>query len=259
VPSVVEPAADSYVAAPTPSARPAPRGGPREGDAELAREAAPSARRAAAPVAAAERSAERAIVVPVAPPPAPATTDVAKRMQSTQPLSQVVVTGAVQAAQNAAPAAVQSGQVASQAPADASARGASADRAEQVEQRRVAGFSEQASRERSAPVAAGAALAVPTAAPKLTPLPGYSATEDESVPAMTRRRYVSPSGVVVELLILSTSAPRKDSVRVGVPDEFTVSTADGRSTVRWHVRGMQYVLQGPLAPDSLVKLATKLR
>lgn len=251
-PSVVDAAADSYVAAPTPSVRTLPRGGPRGGDTEMASDAVKGAREAPADSAAAE-PAPRLVAAPVAPVPEPSSSLIAQKatgaqgatqrdapggtQSGSQRLSQVVVTSATQAAP----------QAASQAPAEVSSRGAAADRAEQVEQRR-AGASESVSRERAANVA-----------PKITPLAGYVAVEDESVPAMTRRRYVSPSGVALELSIVRSFTPAKDSIRAGAAAEFVVSTANGRSTVRWHARGMDYVLHGPLAPDSLIKLATQLK
>lgn len=287
VPSVVDAAADSYVAAPTPSVRALRRGGPRGGDAEMASGEVTGAREAPADAAAAE-PAPRLVAAPVAAVQVPSSSQIAQKTTDTQgasqrgapggaqrrsqQLSQVVVTSASQAPPPAP----------SQVPAEASSRAASADRAEQVEQRR-AGASESVSRERAANVAqqatpeprtvqagaqperdapARAARAVPAAAPaapKITPLAGYVAVEDESVPAMTRRRYVSPSGLALELSIVRSFAPTKDSIRAGAAAEFVVSTANGRSTVRWHARGMDYVLHGPLTPDSLVKLATQLK
>ena len=89
-------------------------------------------------------------------------------------------------------------------------------------------------------------------------LAGYQAADDVIMPAVARRRYVATDGTIVVLLIArsTTEAPKPTAT---ASTEFTVSTVNGRSTVRWQVRGLTYELQGALPPDSLVKLATQLK
>ncbi len=243
VPSVVDAAADSYVAAPTPPVRGLRRGGPRVADAEVTSDEARGVAEAA-PMA--QQRLPQLVAAPVTDVPVQTSSQVAqKQAQSTDRANQAEQRTAVSTDQVAreqslvtAPASVQ----------------AAAPRTAQASARRE--------RDAAAGAAVGASAAAMTpapVAPTLTPLAGYTAVEDVSVPAMTRRRYLSPSGVTLELSIVSTFAPRKDTIRTGAPSEFVVSSANGRSTVRWHARGLEYVLHGPLAPDSLVKLATQLK
>lgn len=96
------------------------------------------------------------------------------------------------------------------------------------------------------------------AGPKAVSLAGYTTVEDAAVPAITRRRYVSSAGTTLELSIIQSTVAPKTQDRAAAR-EFVVTTANGRSSVRWHVSGMDYLLQGPLPPDSLVKLATQLK
>ncbi|MDZ7632813.1 MAG: zf-HC2 domain-containing protein [Gemmatimonadaceae bacterium] len=75
-----------------------------------------------------------------------------------------------------------------------------------------------------------------------------------------RRRYVSATGTSLELSITqSVASAGKALMAAGDASAFVVTTDGGRSTVRWSARGVEYILQGPLAPDSLVKLATQLQ
>lgn len=109
-------------------------------------------------------------------------------------------------------------------------------------------------------VAFEASAVARNSAPKLVTLPGYMAMEEDSIPAITRRRYVSSSGTALMLLIVRTTADaRKRAAVADSAPQFTVTALHGRSIVRWHARGMDYELQGALAPDSLVKLATQLK
>ena len=89
-------------------------------------------------------------------------------------------------------------------------------------------------------------------------LSGYQTVVDVALPSMTRRRYIAADGTTLVLAIAPITA---DEVKpdAAAAQEFTVSTAQGRSTVRWQLSGMSYVLQGALAPDSLMKLATQLK
>jgi hypothetical protein len=96
-------------------------------------------------------------------------------------------------------------------------------------------------------------------APKAVALAGYSMTEDSLVAPTTRRRYFSPTGMALELLITPSPAARKESAGQRNAAEFVVTTENGRSIVRWHARGLEYVLEGALTPDSLMKLATQLK
>lgn len=109
----------------------------------------------------------------------------------------------------------------------------------------------------SANTASGAVSALP----KPVAIPGYTATEESSQPAIIRRRYVSSGGTPLVLVIVQAPgvAKRAPARRADAASEFVVSTANGRSTVRWQRDGRSYELQGTLAPDSLVKLATLLK
>ena len=119
----------------------------------------------------------------------------------------------------------------------------------------VTGMTEPRAPATPAPTANSGASAK-SATPRVVTLPGYVTTDEESVPATTRRRYMSSSGTALTLLIVHASA---DARRHAAATEFTVTTLEGRSIVRWHARGVDYELQGALAPDSLVKLATQLK
>jgi len=89
-------------------------------------------------------------------------------------------------------------------------------------------------------------------------LSGYQTVVDVALPSVTRRRFIAADGTTLVLAIAPITA---DEVKpdAAAAQEFTVSTAQGRSTVRWQLSGMSYVLQGALAPDSLMKLATQLK
>ena len=95
--------------------------------------------------------------------------------------------------------------------------------------------------------------------PKPVVLPGYTATDEQSLPSVTRRTYVSSSGTALLLLITQPVVDRKAQAAGARASEFVVTTESGRSIVRWHARGLDYELQAPLAPDSLMKLATQLK
>jgi hypothetical protein len=81
------------------------------------------------------------------------------------------------------------------------------------------------------------------------------------MPLVTRRRYVAVDGTTLLLVIAPSKADeaKPASAAAKAAPEFIVSTAKGRSTVRWQMGGLSYELQGALTPDSLVKLATLLK
>ena len=246
-PSVVDVPADSFVARPAPSVRQRPGGGPRT-EAGMA-----SADRVdnAAKKASAEASSAIAPAAPLAiarPLPAVARAVVrdsaAERRRDAQSsadaLDRVQVQEQVRAPQSAS----------------------RSDRGEPSRQSQarlgavtVSGASTTAP---SQSANAGGVSSKPSA-PKLVPLAGYTTTEEESVSGVTRRRYVSSSGTPLLLLITQPLPEVKAQQSQEATPEFTVSTANGRSTVRWHARGLDYQLQAPLAPDSLMKLATQLK
>ncbi len=252
-PSVVEAAADSSLQAPASPLRQRVRSGPRnDSEAVVADRSDAVTAKSAAPAAA----------VPAQP--------VSPKALS-MPLPSVAIAAAARDS-------VAERAVASQAGAEALGR---AQAREAAGAQRAEKASDIAARMHNAPVqlnsvvvtgAVGArppATAPPTVqsgaadnavAPTVVTLPGYVATEEESVPATTRRRYVSSSGTALTLLIVHrpAEARKRNSVADTVP-QFTVTALDGRSVVRWHARGMDYELQGALAPDSLVKLATQLK
>ncbi|MBC7844234.1 MAG: zf-HC2 domain-containing protein [Gemmatimonadaceae bacterium] len=94
---------------------------------------------------------------------------------------------------------------------------------------------------------------------KATPLAGYTALEDESLPSLTRRRYVSANGTPIVLLIIKPPTEQKRTPPPETESSFVVFSTNGTSSVRWRARGRDYELQGPLAPDSLLKLAARLK
>ena len=111
----------------------------------------------------------------------------------------------------------------------------------------------------AAPAAASSAGVAKRAMPKPAALPGYVATDDQSLPSVTRRTYVSSSGTALMLLITQPLAEAKAPAAGARAPEFVVTTDSGRSIVRWHARGFDYELQALLTPDSLVKLATQIK
>jgi len=112
----------------------------------------------------------------------------------------------------------------------------------------------------TAPVDAASRVSAEEAAmrPAASTLTGYQAIEEVALPSVTRRRYIAADGTALVLVIAPTTAAEVKPDATAV-QEFTVSTAQGRSTVRWQLSGMSYELQGALAPDSLKKLATQLK
>jgi anti-sigma factor RsiW len=107
----------------------------------------------------------------------------------------------------------------------------------------------------------GGAAANRVVRPASSVLTGYQSVEDVTMPLVTRRRYVAVDGTTLLLVIAPSKADeaKPTSVAAKAAPEFLVSTAKGRSTVRWQMGGLSYELQGALAPDSLVKLATLLK
>jgi hypothetical protein len=240
-PSVVEAMPDSYVARPAPSVRQKAVSGPRaEADvvadraAEFAAPAAPAAVAVPTPAiaplpgVAARKMVEQARPAERVQDRSEPSQERRARTDEPSP-SQVVVTSA-----GAAPAP---------APTPSQAAPAAQNAAEQA---------------RSSGAALGLASAAPVAKKAVT-LAGYTAIEEESLPSVTRRRYVSSAGTPLTLLIVQSPADGKVPRALSAAPEFVVTTGSGRSIVRWHARGMDYELQGALAPDSLVKLATQLK
>lgn len=243
-PSVTIVTVDSIAAPAAPTVRVAPTGGAplmRHDVIVAARPTAPSA----APVS---------VAPPITPtPPAPSVAELS-RQKAVAELQSVL--GADSAADRAAQGVA--GQVASR-------RATAADAQEQQQQRAVASqaFSRGEQRSRNAAPAADANAAAPEALGRVTAtapgaLAGYRATDERLKSAVVRRRYVATDGTTLVLLIApSTSEVPKPTAKAS--PEFTVSTLNGRSIVRWQVPGLTYELQGALPPDSLVKLATQLK
>jgi Putative zinc-finger len=256
VPSVVEAAPEAFAAAPVPSVRQRPASGPRsESDAASPATGAAAAEAPAAP---------RAIAMPV-PMPAPAVAEATP----TQAMGRVV---AQAGAGRVADAAADRAEGASQD--QRASAGAAPTPSQAAVQAALASASQNASQPASPPesrrrmerplelsqvvVTGASASAEKSTAPKATPLAGYVVSEDASTPAVTRRSYVSSSGTAVVLSIVQpVGAPK--AARAAASSEFIVTTIGGRSTVRWSIGGTEYTLQGALAPDSLVKLATLLK
>ena len=258
-PSVVDAVADSFVAAPAPAARPKSRSGPRnENEAVVADH--PSG--AVASSGGARDEASLKASVPTAAPPAspralaaplPAvsigestkdsaaqrrTDSDARARESADALSRVQAQEQARA-QQGAPAQSGSSRVASQ-------------RRMELGQVVVTGMATMM--DSTVNVAATKA-----AAPKAISLAGYTALEDESLPSLTRRRYVSANGTAIVLLIIKPPTEQKRSPPPETESSFVVFSTNGTSSVRWRTRGRDYELQGPLAPDSLLKLAARLK
>ena len=255
-PSVVEAAADSIATQAVSPSRQRVRSGPRSdseltvadrNDVAVAKSAAPVAAAPARPMT------TKALSMPL---PAVAIADVARdsaaeRAAAAQAGAEAL--GRVQAREAA-------GAQRANRSADIAARMRNAPlRLESVVVTGAGGSRQPATAPSAVDAAAGAvANAI---APKIATLPGYVATDEESVPATTRRRYVSSSGTALTLLIVQASADarkRADAAADAAP-QFIVTALSGRSIVRWHTGGLDYELRGALPPDSLVKLATQLR
>ena len=106
--------------------------------------------------------------------------------------------------------------------------------------------------------AARAGLAAAAANPSRT-LPGYRSVEIADEDALVRTQVVAADGVTLLLVIAPDSAARSARAITTGAAAYTVSTVEGRSTVQWASHGRAFDLRGPLAPDSLLKLATLLR
>ncbi len=255
MPSVVEAAPDSYVAAAPPSVRLRPRGGPR-----LEPESPPAERvDAVGGVGGATgnvASAPRAVSVPLVAPPSLAAgpTDAARKVAAEVAPSPVASSQAAQS--QAAP----SQAAPSQAAPSQAAPSQAADRAEQASERRARSNDGRAQGQRVPQSATQAPQRVSSpAVQKPVALAGYTALEEDALPSITRRRYVSVKGTPILLLIMQPLPEAKGAQERDAASEFVVSTTNGRSTVRWHAHGKDYELQGALAPDSLVKLAMLLK
>ena len=106
--------------------------------------------------------------------------------------------------------------------------------------------------------AARAGLAT-VAADAARTLPGYRSVDIADAGALVRTQFVAADGVTLLLVITPDSAVRSARAVTTGAAAFTVSTVEGRSTVQWTSQGRAFDLRGPLAPDSLLKLATLLR
>ncbi len=226
VPSVAEIVADSFVATPAPSVRAQPRGGPRSDSPIIVsgqRDSIVSSRGAALGFSVAVASDTAA---PRRDATARATGEALERVQADE-----------RARKGPPPP---SGERRMQVPMP-------------LEAVTVTGMPS------SAKVEVGSGAVADVAVPKAIALAGYSVTEDSLRATVTRRRYVSPSGAALELFITPSAAPRRASATQRNASEFLVTTANGRSVVRWQAGGMDYTLEGALAPDSLMTLATRLK
>ena len=111
----------------------------------------------------------------------------------------------------------------------------------------------------SGQAAAAPQRSVRTPAPKVPRLAGYTSVEEESVPSVTRRRYVSSAGTPLLLVIVQSAPAQKAGTRGDAAPEFVIRTSNGTTVVRWISGGRSYELTGALSADSLVKLAAQLR
>lgn len=265
VPSIVE-GVDSFVAAPAPSVRERPRGGARSESAIVADARADAeGSRNSAPTGA-------AVATQLAPMQAPVTVSgpmpAQGRVQAPAPTQRLTQTPAEvdlvmdtaaqrrEAGSRAADEALQRVQVREQTRAQqgppAPARMPRIRQQLELASVVVTGV--------SSPAAANgnAVASAKSTQPKVVALAGYSVSEDSVVTSITRRRYLSPTGTSLELLIVPSASAKQAAGRIGSA-EFLVTTENGLSVVRWRAGGMDYSLQGALAPDSLVKLATTLK
>ena len=265
-PSIVDAPADSYVASPAPSARQRPQGGPRT-EAELAASdrAEGSLRRSAVSGAAA---AVPATQVPIARPletaaPALVHDSVDVRRRDAQVSADAAADSRVKMQERAQPSRA-SQQIAQQNSPRTAQNSSAGDRTEpsspsQAQSRYGGVVTTGVAAAAKEPSAEGGGAVAKASAPKPVALAGYTATDEESTPSMTRRRYISSSGTPL-LLLITTPLPEGKRQRADADaSEFSITTSNGRSVVRWHVRGLDYELQGALAPDSLMKLATQLK
>lgn len=266
-PSVMDSAQEAFAPPAAPTVQSAPRAGQRD-------------ERASAPMGANRRGEAVAASHPMAPspasitrpaplvatPPAPSVAELSQRKAIAE--RQGTVTSEV-AADRAADGVT--GQVASRIASRADAQEQSrADQRAVPSQQSTQQSSQQPSqqprasqRQRNVVAAGDAGSAAPLTLSAVTRpvaglLAGYHSLDDVVMPAVTRRRYVAADGTTLVLLITpsTTDVPRPTA---RMSPEFTVSTVNGRSTVRWQVPGLTYELQGALSPDSLVKLATQLK
>ncbi len=237
-PSVVEASPDAFQVPSAPTVRAAPRGGPRaEQEVVMSAPAAP-------------------LVIPA---PAPMTTVVPQPLAVPPPTGaerREAIEGQVAAAADAADRASGAATARTRASEPAVAARRAAPSAPMTDARAQLGQAvvAEAAAGNAAPAVAGAAKV--SAASRT--LAGYQAVEDVTLPPQTRRRYVAADGTTL-LLVIVPLAGESTKPTSKPASEYTVSTAKGRSTVRWQMGTLSYELQGVLAPDSLVKLATQLR
>jgi hypothetical protein len=254
-PSVVaSSASESLLTARVPSVRVSPRGGPRaESSEDAAVHAAPVASPAEPP--AMQRAPLAAPAVSAARSATPAASS-SQSVVSTGDNAGPPVAARAAAEQRAEPRVDQRGRTAR----DEESGGAGSQRsaAPAPPAQRAGESSQQAAVPLAAPAvsAASEAANLGAAAAKGTALPGYTAVENDVLPNVTRRRYVSSAGTPLLLVIVQPAADAKvrRAARTGTA-EYVVTSANGRSVVRWSAQGRDYELQGSLAPDSLVKLA----
>ncbi len=260
-PSVVDAVADSFVAAPAPAARQKSRSGPRNDNEAVVADRPSGAASGAASGGARDEVSQKASAPAAAPPASP------RAISAPLPAVSVGETARDSATQRRADSDARAresadalGRVQAQetaraqqgAPAQSGPSRVASQRRMELGQVVVTGMA--ATADSSANVAPTKA-----AAPKAISLAGYTALEDESLPSLTRRRYVSANGTPIVLLIIKPPTEQKRTPPPETESSFVVFSTNGTSSVRWRTRGRDYELQGPLAPDSLLKLAARLK
>ncbi len=251
-PSVVDAPADSFVATPAPALRQRARSGPRSESEVAIADRVGDAGKKVAPEAPAAQPAQEAVMKPLPVVAADVARDSTEQRRRDERSSQDAL-GRVQAQEQAR--AQQNSPSQPNAPASP-APGKRRHDEPRLEAVVVTGG-----------VASPPATPAPTensgvtkrAMPKSASLPGYVATDEQSLPSVTRRTYMSSSGTALLLLITQPVVQAKAQAGGARASEFVVTSDSGRSIVRWHSRGFDYELQALLAPDSLMKLATQIK
>lgn len=251
-PSVVDAPADSYVATPAPAARQHTRSGPRnESEVAMADRVGDGSKKVASESPVAQAAAE-AVMKPLPVVAADVARDSTEQRRSDTRASQDAL-GRVQAQEQA--------RAQQNSPSQPNAPASPAPGKRRQDELRLEAVVVTGG------VASPPATPAPTensgvakrAMPKPASLPGYVATDEQSLPSVTRRTYMSSSGTALLLLITQPVVHAKAQAGGARASEFVVTTDSGRSIVRWHSRGFDYELQALLAPDSLMKLATQIK